>query len=122
MGGDLQVASFNVLNYFTTLGEDLEGCTYYDDRFGDPVTVNRGCDARGAAEQEDFERQQAKIVEAINALGAEVVSLSEIENSARFGQDRDVCTVGPRGRTQRRPRCRAVGVRAVTGRRAGSHR
>ena len=90
VGGDLQVASFNVLNYFTTLGEDLEGCNYYHDRFGDPVTVNRGCDARGAAEQEDFERQQAKIVEAINALGAEVVSLSEIENSARFGQDRDV--------------------------------
>jgi hypothetical protein len=90
VGGDLQVASFNVLNYFTTLGEDLAGCTYYYERDEtDPVTVNRGCDARGAAEVEDFERQQAKIVTAINALGAEVVSLSEIENSAKFDQPRD---------------------------------
>ena len=43
----------------------------------------------GAAEVEDFERQQAKIVTAINALGAEVVSLAEIENSAKFGHHRD---------------------------------
>ncbi len=90
VGGDLQVASFNVLNYFTDLGVDLAGCTFYYDRTEqDPVTVNRGCDARGAAEAEDFARQQAKIVTAINRLGAEVVSLEEIENSARFGHDRD---------------------------------
>ncbi|QNN52244.1 ExeM/NucH family extracellular endonuclease [Nocardioides mesophilus] len=90
VGGDLQVASFNVLNYFTDLGVDLAGCTFYYDRTEqDPVTVNRGCDARGAAEAEDFERQQAKIVTAINSLGAEVVSLEEIENSAKFGHDRD---------------------------------
>jgi predicted extracellular nuclease len=44
---------------------------------------------RGAAEQEDLLRQQAKIVTAINALDAEVVSLEEIENSAQFGKDRD---------------------------------
>jgi 5'-nucleotidase len=34
-------------------------------------------------------RQQAKIVSAINGLGADVVSLEEIENSAKFGEDRD---------------------------------
>ena len=44
---------------------------------------------RGAAEQEDFLRQQAKIVAAIDALDADVVSLEEIENSALFGKDRD---------------------------------
>jgi len=89
VGGDATVASFNVLNYFSTTGDELTGCSFYTDRSGDPVTVNKGCDARGAAEQEDLERQQAKIVSAINALDADVVSLEEIENSARFGEPRD---------------------------------
>ncbi|PZE69838.1 ExeM/NucH family extracellular endonuclease [Curtobacterium sp. MCBD17_021] len=89
VGGDLTLAGFNVLNYFPTTGDELTGCTYYRDRAGDPITVNSGCDARGAAEQEDLDRQQVKIVKAINALGADVVSLEEIENSAAFGQDRD---------------------------------
>ena len=90
VGGDLQVASFNVLNYFTDLGVDQPGCSFYYDRTeADPVTVSGGCDVRGAAEQEDLDRQQAKIVKAINATGAEVVSLEEVENSARLGHDRD---------------------------------
>ncbi|MFC8921132.1 ExeM/NucH family extracellular endonuclease [Cellulosimicrobium sp. NPDC057127] len=89
VGGDLSVATFNVLNYFTTTGDQLSGCQYYTDRTGDPVTVRTGCDARGAAEAEDLERQQTKIVAAIGALDADVVALSEIENSARFGKDRD---------------------------------
>ena len=89
VGGDLRLAGFNVLNYFPTTGDQLSGCTYYNDRFGNPVTVQGGCDARGAANQASFERQQAKIVAAINGLDADVVSLEEIENSARFGQDRD---------------------------------
>jgi len=89
VGGTLQVGTFNVLNYFTTTGDQLEGCTYYTDRAGDPVTVRGGCDARGAAEAEDLERQEAKIVAAISALGADVVGLEEIENSAVFGKDRD---------------------------------
>ncbi|WP_127131589.1 ExeM/NucH family extracellular endonuclease [Georgenia sp. SYP-B2076] len=88
-GGNLRLASFNVLNYFTTLGADLPGCTPYTDRAGDPVTVSGGCDARGAWEGEDLQRQQGKIVTAINGLGAAVVSLEEIENSAHFGKDRD---------------------------------
>jgi 5'-nucleotidase len=89
VGGDVSIASFNVLNYFPTTGDQLSGCTYYRDRAGVPLTVNGGCDARGAATQESFERQQSKIVSAVNGLDADVVSLEEIENSARFGQDRD---------------------------------
>jgi len=89
VGGDITFATFNVLNYFSTTGDELVGCTYYTDRTGDPVTVNRGCDARGAAEEEDLQRQQAKIVTAINALDADVVGLQEIENSAAFGKNRD---------------------------------
>ncbi|NIJ05253.1 ExeM/NucH family extracellular endonuclease [Frigoribacterium faeni] len=89
VGGDVKLASFNVLNYFTTTGDQLTGCTYYRDRTGAPLTVNEGCDARGAADAANLARQQVKIVTAIDALGADVVSLEEIENSARFGEDRD---------------------------------
>ena len=67
VGGDLQVAAFNVLNYFTTFSSD-------DDR------------ARGARDAAQFAVQKPKIVAAITALGAEVVALQEIENSIHFGE------------------------------------
>ena len=93
VGGTLKIATFNVLNYFPTTGGKRIGCTYYTDRGGVPTTVNNsndpGCGVRGAANEASFQRQQAKIVTAIGALGVDVVSLEEIENSARFGQDRD---------------------------------
>ncbi|WP_183408260.1 ExeM/NucH family extracellular endonuclease [Nocardioides pocheonensis] len=99
VGGDVQIASFNVLNYFPTTGADYVAsggtCTWYDDRVGEHVTV-RDCTGpngepgpRGAADAGDLARQQAKIVRAINGLGADVVSLEEIENSAKFGLPRD---------------------------------
>ena len=96
VGGTVQIATFNVLNYFTTLGEDYGAsgagtCTYYRDRDGANVTVNSCTNdgPRGAANTANLERQQDKIVAAINRLGADVVSLEEIENSAAFGIDRD---------------------------------
>ncbi|MBW8871718.1 MAG: ExeM/NucH family extracellular endonuclease, partial [Leifsonia sp.] len=89
VGGDLRLATFNVLNYFTTTGDQLSGCTFYTDRDGNPITVNSGCDARGAADAANLKRQQDKIVAAINGLTADVVSLEEIENSSRFGENRD---------------------------------
>ncbi|MFC9917077.1 ExeM/NucH family extracellular endonuclease [Agromyces binzhouensis] len=57
VGGNFTVSSFNVLNYFTTLG------------------------SRGADTAEEFERQQAKIVSAITEIDADVVGLIEIENN-----------------------------------------
>ena len=78
-----------MLNYFTTLGDANDdnigdgGCTPFRDRDDDGNTVNGGCDQRGAWDPQDFERQQSKIVNAINALDADVVGLMEIENSAR---------------------------------------
>ncbi|KRF11431.1 hypothetical protein ASG90_16910 [Nocardioides sp. Soil797] len=91
--GDLHIATFNVLNYFNTLGVDwAPGCTFYTDRDGNKVTDNQCNDngPRGAAEADDLERQQTKIVAAINALGADIVSLEEIENSVALGEaDRD---------------------------------
>ena len=57
VGGTTKVASFNVLNYFTTLN------------------------SRGANDAEEFERQESKIVSAIAKIDADVVGLIEIENS-----------------------------------------
>ncbi len=67
VGGTLQVASYNVLNYFTT----FSGGTGPD---GD-------LDPRGADNQDEFDRQSSKIVEGIIGTGAEVVALQEIENN-----------------------------------------
>jgi 5'-nucleotidase len=97
VGGDLKLATFNVLNYFNTTGEAFvagapgRSCTYFNDRDGDPVTDNN-CTPdgpRGAAEDEDLQRQQAKIVAAINTMDADIVSLEEIENSVKLGEPRD---------------------------------
>ena len=97
VGGDIRLATFNVLNYFNTTGADYEAatpgsCAYFLDRDDDPVTVD-DCGPtgpRGAAEDEDLTRQQIKIVRAINGLDASIVSLEEIENSVALGEaDRD---------------------------------
>ncbi|MGP9747265.1 ExeM/NucH family extracellular endonuclease [Brachybacterium sp. AOP29-B2-41] len=92
VGGDLQLSTFNVLNYFTTLGEDTPGCEPYTDMHGEGTTVRGGCDLRGAWGADDLERQQSKIVDAISGTGAEVVGLTEIENSARLGEESDEAT------------------------------
>ena len=86
---DLRVASFNVLNYFTDLGSANPDCRAYYDRDDNGNTVRTGCDERGAWDAEDLERQTEKEVSAINALGADVVGLMEVENSAKFGHPRD---------------------------------
>lgn len=98
VGGDLSVASFNVLNYFTTLGDadddnvGDDGCQAYVDRDGDGNNVRGGCDQRGAWDPQDLQRQQEKIVSAINTLDADVVGLMEIENSAALGEEADEAT------------------------------
>ena len=94
----VKVASFNVLNYFTTLGDANDdnvgdgGCTAFRDRNDDGNSVNTGCDQRGAWDPQDLGRQQKKIVSAINALDADVVGLMEIENSLALGETADEAT------------------------------
>jgi len=83
VGSDLTMASFNVLNYFTELGADedeVKSCDYYADRNGDPVATDY-CEVRGAWSPAAFDDQRAKLVNAVNSLGAGVVALSEIETS-----------------------------------------
>ncbi|MFU8870862.1 ExeM/NucH family extracellular endonuclease [Micromonospora sp. SL4-19] len=105
VGGNVRLATFNVQNYFPTTGEayvakGLGTCTYYTDRAGNRITVKsctgpgNSAGPRGAANDANFQRQQAKIVTGINRLGASIVSLEEVENSAKFGQPRDTALAG----------------------------
>ena len=83
--GDFHIASFNVLNYFTSLGENHD-CDAYTDINGTPISA-RNCDVRGAYSQDAFEDQQGKIVAAINRLDVDVLGLEEIENTAAVTGD-----------------------------------
>lgn len=59
---DTTVASFNVLNFFTTLDDGQN-------------------DARGADTESELKRQETKIVSAITELQADVIGLMELENN-----------------------------------------
>ncbi|CAN5220857.1 hypothetical protein BH20ACT8_BH20ACT8_08660 [soil metagenome] len=63
VGGDVTVAAFNVLNYFNGNGDGT----------GFPTE-------RGASTFAEFQRQTAKIVDALDRVDADVVGLMEIEN------------------------------------------
>ncbi|MDJ0315268.1 ExeM/NucH family extracellular endonuclease [Arthrobacter sp. H35-D1] len=89
VGGNVKVASFNVENYFPTTGDQNTSCKFYTDRDGNNISVRSGCLQRGAADAANLKRQQDKLVAGITASGADVLSLEELENSAKFGQDRD---------------------------------
>lgn len=113
VGGDLKIATFNVLNYFNTTGYAYAAsgpqqtppivthCAYYKDREGNDIgndqcgvkqpgetytssNPNDGRGPRGAATDASLARQEAKLVHTINALGADVVGLEEIENSIKL--------------------------------------
>lgn len=71
VGGNVKVASFNVLNYFTTLDQSGAQCA--------PSQTRSDC--RGADSAEEFTRQRDKIIAAIAALNADAVGLMEIENN-----------------------------------------
>ncbi|MCZ2817950.1 ExeM/NucH family extracellular endonuclease [Modestobacter sp. VKM Ac-2984] len=63
VGGDVQLGAFNVLNYFLT----------------------QGGVGRGATSDAEFAEQAGKIVPAVNALDADVVTLMEIEDTDSTG-------------------------------------
>lgn len=86
---DFTVASFNVLNYFTTLGVDNASCEPYTDRDGNGTNVRTGCPQRGAWDAVSLQRQQDKLVAAITATDADITGLMEIENSVVLGEEVD---------------------------------
>ncbi len=71
VGGDIRVASFNVLNYFTTI----------DDGVNDICGPAQNQECRGADNAGELTRQRDKIVAALTAIDADVVGLIEIENN-----------------------------------------
>jgi hypothetical protein len=78
--GNLKVASFNVLNYFTTFtngatasGQSVQGCS-----LGGSVSASN---CRGANNLVEFNRQRNKIIRALTAMNADVVGLMEIQNN-----------------------------------------
>lgn len=92
VGGALSVASFNVLNYFTTVGKGRKDCSGATLDTTGSFNVTDDCDVRGAWDDDDLKRQQNKITSAINQLDASVVGLMEIENSAKLGEAPDEAT------------------------------
>mgnify|MGYP003082898530 CR=1 FL=1 len=88
VSGDTKVATFNVLNYFSDLGENEPGCKGYEDRDHKYVT-DKNCKLRGAWSSQAFANQQTKIVQAINTIDADVVALEEIENAVASGVSTD---------------------------------
>lgn len=71
VGGDVHIASFNVLNYFLTLDDGSDRCG--------PAGFKQAC--RGAQNAQELERQQAKLIAALIAINADLLGLIELENS-----------------------------------------
>jgi predicted extracellular nuclease len=70
IGGTLRVASFNALNFFTTIDSGQSICG---------PSGNSNC--RGADSSAEFNRQLAKFVSALVMIDADVVGLVELENN-----------------------------------------
>ena len=70
MGGEVRVASFNVLNFFSTPDT------------GDSICGPRSSDnCRGADSAAELERQLAKTVSALALMKADIIGLIELENN-----------------------------------------
>ena len=70
LSGTLKVASFNVLNYFSTIDDGSDNCGPAEDQ-----------ECRGADSVEEFTRQRDKIIHAMLAIDADIFGLIEIENN-----------------------------------------
>jgi predicted extracellular nuclease len=69
VGGRIEVAAFNVLNYFSTIDTGVFICGPLEDQ-----------ECRGADDADEFTRQRDKIITALAKIDADVVGLMEIEN------------------------------------------
>ena len=93
-----------MLNFFPTHGNEYVAagggntCTYFTDRAGAQITTNNVWQPERQQRQRsrvvrrtptNVARQRDKIVAAINTANADIVSLEELENSAKFGKSRD---------------------------------
>jgi predicted extracellular nuclease len=79
VGGTLKIASFNVLNFFTSLNTST----------GVDPSLS-GQDPRGADNNAEFDRQSVKLYQTLATLNADIVSLIELENDFRAGGNTNV--------------------------------
>ena len=79
VGGSIKVASFNVLNYFTTLDYPNTPTNPLDNKCG-PLQ-NLECRGADSDQPSELTRQRDKIIAALTAIDADVVGLIEIENN-----------------------------------------
>ncbi len=86
-GGNVRIASANVLNFFTSLvnGSVATGSGASSGCKLGGSTSNANC--RGANNQAEFDRQIAKTLNELAALNADVVGLMEIQNNANITVD-----------------------------------
>ena len=98
-------------------------CGYIRDRLG-VATMNSCSPAgpRGAADATSRLRQRQKLAAAINGLGAAIVGLQGIENSAKFGHSPRHRAGRPGGRPQRRCRIARLGLRRIADGARGNRR
>ncbi|HEX4511634.1 MAG TPA: ExeM/NucH family extracellular endonuclease [Burkholderiaceae bacterium] len=70
VGGDIRVASANLDNFFLTLADGKGRCAPSD----------TPTDCRGARNAAELQRQEAKLVEELAGLDADVIALMEVQN------------------------------------------
>ena len=78
--GNVKVASFNVLNFFTTFtdGTTFSGLSGQGCSLGSSTSKSN---CRGADNLVEFQRQRAKVVAAITAIDADALGLMEMQNN-----------------------------------------
>lgn len=83
LGGNVKVASFNVLNFFSTFtnGATVDGQTGQGCKLGTSISASN---CRGADNLNEFNRQRAKIVAAMKAIDADVFGLMEVQNNGNI--------------------------------------
>lgn len=85
VGGNIRVASANVLNYFTTFTDGTTASGQTGQTCVTGSTAASSC--RGADSLAEFLRQRTKIVLALAALNADAVGLMEIQNNTVAAQN-----------------------------------
>lgn len=84
VGGNLRIASANVLNFFTTFsngqtasGQTGQGC----------APSGNTSDCRGADSAAEFTRQRDKLIAELSAMNADVIGLMELQNNTAAAQN-----------------------------------
>ena len=83
VGGNVKVAAFNVLNYFSTVDQSGAQCL--------PSLTRDDC--RGADSAAELVRQRDKIIAALRAIDADVVGLMEIQRNGQVAVDQLVAAL-----------------------------